>query len=56
MSWFIPGLLLAAFAGGLGVGWFDAHYTVATECEKLGRFYVGERVFECRRVSAGGEG
>lgn len=30
-----------------GAGWRNAHITVATECERLGKFYVGETVYEC---------
>ena len=29
--------------------WVMAHTTVAHECDKLGAFYVGEQVFECKR-------
>ena len=29
-------------------GWASAHNTVATECEKLGAFYVGKTVYECK--------
>ena len=28
-------------------GWFDAHSTVARECERLGSFYVGDVVYVC---------
>ena len=28
-------------------GWITAHKTVADECEKLGSFYVGKKVFRC---------
>lgn len=28
--------------------WIVAHFTVATECKKLGAFYVGETVYECK--------
>jgi hypothetical protein len=31
-------------------GWIHAHGTVASECKKLGSFYVGEVVFECAKV------
>lgn len=31
-------------------GWLHAHKTVAGECEKLGRFYVGETVYECKPI------
>ena len=33
-------------------GWVHAHKTVARECEKLGRFYVGETVYECKSIIA----
>lgn len=36
---------------GYTVGWITAHNTVATECTKLGSFYVGNRVFKCIEVS-----
>lgn len=36
--------ILAVFA----LGWIFAHTTVATECERLGAFYVGQKVFECK--------
>lgn len=29
-------------------GWAVAHNTVSTECERLGAFYVGETVYECK--------
>lgn len=29
-------------------GWIVAHNTVASECNKLGAFYVGSMVYECR--------
>jgi hypothetical protein len=31
-----------------GMGWVMAHTTVQYECIKLGAFYVGEKVYECR--------
>lgn len=33
---------------GVLLGWVYAHYTVATECERLGAFYVGSKVYECK--------
>lgn len=36
---------------GYQVGWVRAHSTVATECEKLGKFYVGDTVYECTAVT-----
>lgn len=36
---------------GLLFGWLIAHGNVATECEKLGSFYVGDKVFYCEQVN-----
>lgn len=33
------------------IGWAWAHKTVAIECEQLGSFYDGNKVFECREKS-----
>lgn len=44
MSWLA---IILAFV----VGWEAAHRTVATECKKLGKFYVEKQVFECRLIS-----
>lgn len=42
-------LLLASLIGFL-IGWSYAHSTVANECERLGRFYVGTTTYECRAI------
>lgn len=39
--------LLSMAALAILIGWILAHNTVATECEKLGSFYVGDKVFKC---------
>lgn len=31
-------------------GWYFAHNTVATECERLGKFYVGKNVYQCSKI------
>lgn len=31
-------------------GWNYAHYIVARECRLLGKFYVGDTVYECAAV------
>lgn len=36
---------------GRFIGWNSAHITVAKECEVLGKFYVGDRVFHCTRIT-----
>lgn len=41
------GLIYASLWVAMLVGSCYAHATVAYECEKLGAFYVGERVFKC---------
>ena len=33
------------------VTWKHAHDTVATECERLGAFYVNEKTFTCQLKS-----
>jgi len=50
METFLGGVLIAivAFAVGHSFGWSGAHSTVATECERLGAFYVGQKTFECK--------
>lgn len=42
-------ILLAFLAGALW-GWYQAHQTVASECRKLGGFYVGASIFKCVEV------
>ena len=44
------GFMFIVFAACMFVlfGWVTAHGTVATECQKLNAFYVGDKVFECR--------
>ncbi|MBG8559163.1 hypothetical protein I4436_06015 [Pseudomonas qingdaonensis] len=42
--------LLFALIVGIAIGWSWAHHTVATECERLGKFYVGKRTFKCVKV------
>ncbi len=39
---------------GVLIGWVWAHKTVATECERIGKFYVGENVYHCRLITKKG--
>ena len=39
--------LMASLLIGGCLGWAAAHDTVATECVRLGAFYVGGQVFRC---------
>lgn len=45
-------LLVALLALWVGHswGWNHAHRTVALECERLGKFYVGKTVYHCTQV------
>lgn len=36
-----------AWLVAMWLGWMVAHLTVATECERLGAFYVGQSVYQC---------
>lgn len=36
-------------------GWYFAHATVATDCERLGKFYVGKNVYQCMTSQKTGE-
>lgn len=51
---FLFGQPLAAtlvLCGAFGLsGWYFAHSTVATECERLGKFYVGKNVYQCSKI------
>lgn len=49
MLMFLLVVLYFVSVGWLG-GWLHAHHTVATECGKLGSFYVGDQVFRCHEV------
>ncbi|SEQ76912.1 hypothetical protein [Basfia succiniciproducens] len=31
-------------------GWYFAHTIVATECERLGKFYVDKNVYQCVKI------
>lgn len=35
---------------GWCVGWLVAHFTIATECKRLGGFYVGKKVYKCTEI------
>ncbi|MDG9928279.1 MULTISPECIES: hypothetical protein [unclassified Pseudomonas] len=46
MTWIVALLI------GWLCGWWHAHSVVATECQKLGKFYVGDTVYECQAIRA----
>lgn len=42
--------MVLAFLAGKWYGWVQAHYVVATECERLGKFFVGKKVYSCVKI------
>ena len=45
----VLGVLACIFvAVAFAAGWEVAHSTVGKECDRLGAFYVGKNVYECR--------
>lgn len=44
-------MILCALVGWL-FGWLHAHRTVASECEKLGSFYVGDKIYKCTKIES----
>ena len=50
-GWAVILIGLLSILLGYTVGWSITHTTVATECTKLGSFYVGDRVFKCTEVA-----
>lgn len=56
IGWDLLGLVI-----GFLVGYHFAHVTVSEECEKLGKFFVGDKVYHCnlieerRQDTVGGE-
>ena len=48
---FLVALVITAI--GVMLGYAEALSTVARECERLGAFYVGNKVFECRLKAKG---
>lgn len=50
MSWFAVLMLIIGLFIGYNIGWLKAHNTIATECQRLGSFYVGNNVFKCNEI------
>ncbi len=42
--------LLVGLLIGLFLGWVNAHSTIATECRRLGGFYVDRSTFKCIEI------
>ena len=41
-------VVLIALIWFFSAGWVIAHQTIASECKRLGGFYVGDEVFDCK--------
>lgn len=54
------GVKVIFLIAGLGIGgmwgWIAAHHTVAAECERLGGFFVGQKVYKCHLVESREDG
>jgi hypothetical protein len=48
VMWKLPHYTPNAFT--YNSGYSIAHYEVAKECERLGGFYVGKKVYKCHKV------
>ena len=42
--------VIGLLAVGFYFGWLAAHVMVATECKRLGGFFVGSEVYQCHQV------
>lgn len=42
--------IIVSLIVGYAIGWGSAHKTVATECERLGSFYVGSKTYRCTNI------
>ena len=47
-NWLIGALCAYLLAGAGVIGWTLKQVEVRNECERLGGFYVGSKVFECK--------
>lgn len=41
-------IITVVLAFAFGLGWGICHNTIANECDKIGAFYVGDRIYECK--------
>ena len=51
---FITAVIVIVTFCSVGLIWSSAHGTIAKECERLGAFYVGDKVYECK-LKVGGQ-
>lgn len=42
--------VILAFICGRASGWKSAHEMIATECQRLGKFFVKKDVYHCTKV------
>lgn len=50
MSWLAVLMLVIGLVLGYNTGWLKAHNTIATEYQRLGSFYVGNKTFKCVEI------
>ncbi|WP_171495318.1 hypothetical protein [Acinetobacter colistiniresistens] len=44
----MKGFLMGLIVGGI-IAWDCATYTAADECDKVGAFFYGERIYSCSK-------
>lgn len=48
--WMTLFFVAVALSIGWNLGYRGAHHTVASECERLGAFYVGKTIYKCTAI------
>ncbi len=48
IDFFVALIVYSVIAIIAGVSWIFSASTIASECQKLGAFYVGSTVYECK--------
>lgn len=50
MSYKILFFVLLGLVVGYHMGWRSAHITIALECQRLGKFFVGKTTYKCTEI------
>jgi len=49
--WLAALIAFVCYVIGFSLGRSEAHSTIARECERLGGFYVGKKIYKCTLVT-----
>ena len=44
-------IILVSLFVGYHIGYQQGHVVVSKECERLGKFFVGKKVYECVKIT-----